>query len=357
MEQNNSENMIHLEGWSKGPDRFTPLPDCSLVVATYGRPSILMDLLQSLARLEDLPGEVLIVDASEGTEGEKLLIEFADAHRLPFKLCYVRGEKGLTKQRNIGVDGTTGDYVFFLDDDCVPLPGYFRTIRDGFEEPRYGRIGGICGSIINEMDRPLMLRWRLRFKLGLVPRGEPGTYYDTATSVPRAMAKPFKGFRKVDILPGGATAYTREVLVSHRFSEFFHGYSQGEDLEMSTRVGKEFSLLWCGDAYVLHNHKGGGRPGSFAKGYMEVRNRCFVWLRNSNFPPLVVRIRFWSDIVFTSLLSIAGFIRSPWRPGYLAHALGMTWGMMVCLVHPPVHNEPAAKKKYAVDLKPVKAVG
>src|SRR5690606_24729970 len=140
------------------------------------------------------------------------------------------------------------------------------------------RIAAVCGTIVNEMNKSrLSLRWRLRFLLRLVPRGEPGRYYPTATSVPKNRLTPFTGVREIDIVPGGAAAYRRKALERHRFSDFFTGYSQGEDLEYSMRLRREWEIRWCGDAHVLHNHAPSGRPPRFAHGRMAVRNRFFIW--------------------------------------------------------------------------------
>src|SRR5204863_2293763 len=132
------------------------------------------------------------------------------------------------------------------------LPGYFRAIRDVFANDAAHEVGAVAATLINEMDRPLSWRWRLRFWLRIVPRGEPGRYYPMATSVPRGLMRPFTGTRPTDIFPGAAFACRREVLDRHRFSDFFDGYCQGEDVEMSMRIGREWKLLWCGDAHADH---------------------------------------------------------------------------------------------------------
>ncbi len=127
---------------------------------------------------------------------------------------------------------------------------------------------------------PLALRWRIRMAIGLVSKnGESGKYYPTATSLPRSLVSPFSGVRAVDIVPGGAVAYRHEIFDDLRFSEFFQGYSQGEDVEMSRKIARTRKLLWCGDAHAIHSHASDGRPNAYKKGRMEVYNRFFIWRR------------------------------------------------------------------------------
>src|SRR5262249_58127541 len=125
----------------------------------------------------------------------------------------------------------------------------------------------------------------------------------------------------VDVVPGGASAYRRRVFEKHRFSEYFQGYAQGEDLEMSRRVAREGRLLWCGDAHVRHLHAGGGRPDWYAKGRMEVRNRFFIWKRHSPDAALSDRLRFWMDTLFSVACDAYGFLRTRKRYAW-RHLLG-----------------------------------
>jgi glycosyltransferase involved in cell wall biosynthesis len=335
--------MIRLRSWQTGA--VSALNDGSLVLATYRRPELVVPLLAHLTTLDDQPGEVLVVDGSPDRQTEEAVAAWAQDRVLPFRLVYIESPAGLTRQRNVGVDASHGNIVFFLDDDCRPQPGFFQAIREVFRQDRAAEVGGVGGSLINEMNRPLSRRWRLRFALGLVPRGEPGRYYPTATSVPRALALPFIGTRWTDILPGAAFACRREVLRQHRFSQFFNGYSQGEDLEMSRRIGQNWRLVWSGDARAIHEPATGGRPPSFQKGRMEVRNRYFIWRRYTPRPSVACRINLWLDFLFIGVCSLAR--------GQVKHAAGVLSGAFECLVTPPRYNEPPAQTEYEFALEKV----
>ena len=72
--------------------------------------------------------------------------------------------------------------------------------------------------------------------------------------------EPFSGVRNIDVMPGCAWTLRREVFETERFSCFFEGYSQGEDLEMTLRVGRRWRLVCCGDGRIVHLPAGHGRP-------------------------------------------------------------------------------------------------
>jgi GT2 family glycosyltransferase len=338
-----------LTGWRLPATAPGGLADCTLVVPTWRRPATMVELLNRLLELPDPPAEMVVVDGSPDTLTSDALKAVVGQMKLPFELRYVRSPAGLTRQRNVGIDASTKEFVFFLDDDCLPEANYFRAIKQVFADDKAKAVGAVCGSILNEMDRPMPLRWRLRFALGLVPRGEPGRYYPTATSVPRCTVSSFNGTRRVDIVPGGASAYRREVFARHKFSTFFEGYSQGEDLEMSLRIGQDWQLLWCGDAHCVHHHVSGARPASYRKGYMEVRNRYFIWRRHSLQPTLGCRIRLWLDFAYVFLCDLANWVTHPREGSYIQHAVGVVMGGLSCLVWPLQHHESPVRREYEVE--------
>jgi GT2 family glycosyltransferase len=256
--------------------------------------------------------------------------------------------RGLTLQRNAGIDISSRDLVFFLDDDAIPAPGYFRNIRNVFLAGANNGVGGVCGLVQTVGRRQMPRRWRIRFALGLVPKSEPLKVHPTATANPLSSLEPFEGTREVDYLPGCAFTFRREVLEADRFSEFFSGYSQGEDLEMSLRVGKSRKLLCCGDAPVTHLMVPGSRPRHFAKGKMDVINKHFLWKRHFPGAGIANTLRFWLDIGLIVLLDLASTVTGSKGTAGFAHAAGMTAGGWAVLMGASRYEEPPSKKQYAL---------
>jgi hypothetical protein len=171
-------------------------------------------------------------------------------------------------------------------------------------------------------------------------------------SMPIGLARPFVGARPVAVMPGCTMSFRRTALERHRFSHFFYGYSQGEDLEMSLRVGRDYRVLWCGDARAIHDHAPGGRPVSMEKGMMEVRNRFFIWKRHVADAGVLDRIRFWSDTVYGIAHDLAAVAAHPGSVASLRHVAGCLRGALGCIVAPPRHDEPVAGREYSFDIRP-----
>ncbi|MCU1241140.1 MAG: hypothetical protein JWO71_1866 [Candidatus Acidoferrum typicum] len=340
-----------LPGWHFKPKCVKGCPDCTLVIATCNRVADVMELMAVLSQRKDVPSEIVIVDGSSQACLEIGLKEWISQLPPPFELVFARCSPGLTRQRNVGIDISTREHVFFLDDDSRPLENYFREIREVFVNDIEKKIGAVGGSVVNEMDRPLSGRWRLRLATGLVPNVQPMMYDSCGTSTPKGLITRFQGIRHVDVLPGCAFAFRREVLEQHRFSSFFGGYCQGEDLEMSLRVGAHWQVVCCGDAEVVHQVAPGPRAGGFAKGLMEVRNRFFIWQRHRPQTKRIDRLRFWSDIGLLFALDLLHFFRRPWHIRNLKHAAGLLSGTLRCFFAPAPYSEPQARREYQLNLE------
>lgn len=336
-----------LTGWRAPATPRAGLTDCSLVVPTYERPAAITTLLDALLLLPDTPAEVVIVDGSRGHATGDALDAWIAAHTPRFDLSYVRSPAGLTLQRNVGVDAAAGAFVYYLDDDCVPLPGYFQAIRDVFARDAGGTVGAVAGAIINNMGGTLSWRWRMRFALGLAQRADPGSYLRSGVSLPITHVPRFTGTRRVQVVPGGAVAYRRAVLERQRFSLYFSGYAQGEDLEMSLRIGRDWTLLWCGDAHLSHNHAPEGRPNAAKKGRMEVRNRYFIWKRHAT-PRVSDSLRFWLDFAYGMGVDVLEFASHPTSSAPLLHARGTLGGLISCVTEPPRYDEPPVHREYDI---------
>ncbi|MDB6027435.1 MAG: hypothetical protein JWM68_3658 [Verrucomicrobiales bacterium] len=342
--------MQELTGWSKPGVLPSTLPDCAVIVPTYRRTHEMLRLLNTVVEFANVPAEFFVIDGSPDDTVNNAIQAWAKGRLLPFRLIYVESPAGLTLQRNVGIDACEREFIFFLDDDSVPAPEYFSAIRKVFAEDTKGEVGAIRGFLTNGINKPFTKLWRLRFALGIVPRGKPGQYHHCGTSGTWDMVAPFSGIKEVDVLPGCAAAYRSEVFSKERFSDFFNGYSQGEDLEMSLRLRMRWRLVVCGDALVEHREATNGRPAGFPRGRMAARNRFFIWKRYSPRPGFVNRLRFWMDHVLAISYYGLCFMIRPWRPYHLAFASGLILGLLECLVAPPCHHERAVAREYTFKL-------
>jgi len=352
IEHASQDNLIPLPGWRAAPRLAVGLADCSLIIPTYRRPLEAREQIENLCRLGDVPAEVLFIDSSPDNETELALKEATTLLELPFELIYVKSPKGLTLQRNIGLDICTRPLIFFLDDDAFPKPDYFQSLRASLIGHNSNDVGAAGACIINEIDKPIPGRWRVRRALRLVPRCEPYVYNDVGSSAPSGLLKAFTGVRDVDIFQGGACAIKRAVLDAERFSEFFKGYAYGEDVEMSMRVRRRWRVVFCGDAHIFHRGTSstvGGRPDGFQKGKMEVINRYFIWNRYSSHTSFLNRVRLYADFLFVVAMDLGWTVAKPGQWRYASHAFGILAGIWESIVSPPVYDEPPVRRRYALN--------
>lgn len=105
----------------------------SVIVPTYNRPKALKLCLLSLANQSVLPSEVLIADDGSGPETRDMVRELQGSlkHRFPIKHIW-QEDIGFRKPKilNETVRQATGDYLIFIDGDCMAHRHFVKAHRD-----------------------------------------------------------------------------------------------------------------------------------------------------------------------------------------------------------------------------------
>jgi glycosyltransferase involved in cell wall biosynthesis len=102
----------------------------SIVVPTYNRADALVMVLRALADQQEGDFEVLVADDGSGPETAATIARLAPD--LPYALHHVwQPDEGfrLAMIRNRAIATASGDYLLFLDGDCLPLPDYIAQHR------------------------------------------------------------------------------------------------------------------------------------------------------------------------------------------------------------------------------------
>lgn len=174
----------------------------SFVVLTYNRTDALLAVLRSLARQCDAQHEVLIADDGSRMEEVNELLGRCPPFGCPVRHIW-HPDNGFTaaQARNLAASQAHGDYLVFLDGDCVPNsihveqhtrlaePGYFvngsrvllsenltrRVLRDRVDLPRCPALFWVKAWLKGDSNKLLHLLvwpWRLfRVKEGFTWRG------------------------------------------------------------------------------------------------------------------------------------------------------------------------------------------
>ena len=116
------------------------MPRVSVIIPTYNRPGLLPRAVNSAHKAgEDV--EVIVVDDAS-------IDETAEVCRSLRGIKYLRLERnqGVAGARNVGVLASSADFIAFLDDDDIRLPGTLDLqLREFAREPD---LGFVCGPVL-----------------------------------------------------------------------------------------------------------------------------------------------------------------------------------------------------------------
>ncbi|HEX5776177.1 MAG TPA: glycosyltransferase family 2 protein [Caulobacteraceae bacterium] len=141
----------------------------SVVVTTYNWPAALDRVLDSLARQTHRDFEVIVADDGSGPDTAELMSGWIG--RAPFPLQHAwQEDEGFraARVRNLGASKASGDYLIFIDGDCLTLPGFVashaaQAERGWFATGRRAQVRErATAEILEQGLAPYALsRWRL----------------------------------------------------------------------------------------------------------------------------------------------------------------------------------------------------
>jgi GT2 family glycosyltransferase len=249
-----------------------PIADSCFIIATRGRPLDLLHTIESLAAQTVLPEEVCIVDSSDDTPTREQIEKLCTDAGI--KLDYLHpAPRGLTVQRNVGIDRTHGDPVFFVDDDVEMAPDCHAQVLKEYE--RWGKeLGGVRAAPVRPA-RPARatILYRKLFGIGgWWPENSgkirPGFYAEGISES--------AGVRKVEYFNGWFMSFRRAVFAHERFDEALAGYGYKEDIDFSYRVSRRWPLVQTPTARCDHLKSSSARLGSHNLQRMNLANQFYL---------------------------------------------------------------------------------
>ena len=203
----------------------------SLIVPVYNREDEVRALLESLAKQDDRGFECIIVEDGSSLPCERVCEEFKEA--VPLKYYYKENE-GRSIARNYGIGRAGGDYLVFVDSDCVLPPDYFSSLRKRLDEGYADCFGGPDAA--HESFSPLQKAINFAMTSFLTTGGIRGGKVQLEKFVPRTFNMGFS--REVYNKVGG-------------FREMF-----SEDIDMSTRIRQAgYNPMLFRDVKVYHQRR------------------------------------------------------------------------------------------------------
>lgn len=287
----------------------------STLIVTRNRPNNLAVTLQSILKQSCHPKELILVDGSEGTETQYIL-ESLDFASLSIDVKYEKAiELGAASQRNQGISIASLPFIWFLDDDVILESFCLEMLWKAFE----GRpdVGGVNAMIINQkyttpgtatlMMYFLMHGERLQTYAGKCIGPAWNLLPEDSESLPEVV--------EVEWLNTTCTLYRREALPAPVFDDHFTGYSLMEDLTLSLRVGKNWTLLNARTARIFHDSQPGSHKNNIAElAKMELVNRHYVMtkvLHRTSMTNVMKLFIFELFGLVTSMTTIKGVKQAP----------------------------------------------
>src|SRR5215213_4720867 len=155
----------------------------SLIVSTYNRPDALGAVLRSLSRQTDKDFEIVVADDGSGPQTRELIGGWMQKAGVPLRHVW-QEDRGfrLAEIRNRAIAASVGDYLIFLDGDCIAPPDFVAAHR-GLAEGGYF-VGGnrvllsekLTGEILSNNLEPEgwgLGRWAMRRAYGDINRVLP----------------------------------------------------------------------------------------------------------------------------------------------------------------------------------------
>ncbi len=103
---------------------------CSLIVTTYNRPDALGAVLRGLRIQTDRAFEIIVADDGSTEDTAALLAQYTASGELSVRHFW-QPDRGFRAgaARNQAVRMAKGEYLVFLDGDCIPRPGFVAAQR------------------------------------------------------------------------------------------------------------------------------------------------------------------------------------------------------------------------------------
>ncbi|MBO9474879.1 glycosyltransferase [Shimia sp. R10_1] len=235
----------------------------AVVICSVGRPDELADLVPHLTKQTRMPDRVVFVVTKPEDAPQDLTAPFSEGT----EAVVLYSDKGLTKQRNMGLDAVQNDcdLVVFFDDDFVPSRYALEGIEGAFAA--WPDVNGMTGHLI--ADGINGGGYEAAQAADMVAQ-----YDTTPRSEPTVLRSGLVG------LYGCNMAYRLSAVGETRFDPALPLYGWQEDIDFAAQIPGEriktdaFSGVHCGT-------KNGRETAGARLGYSQLVNTWYLWRKGT----------------------------------------------------------------------------
>ena len=216
-------------------------PKVSIIIVSLNRADDLKVCLESIERQTYLNYEIIVLDNGSQDQTEA----FIHSCSIPRLLYYRAAENlGTSYARNVGINLSTGDYIWFLDSDSellgVDCLSKYIEYFEGHQQ-----IGGIGGEAVIDEDQKISGVKLQRLRPNGYSRGE---HLEVGA------------VRETDVLTSCNFLTTRKTLLQAGGFDLSYFFPYFDDVDLSYRIFKSGrKLVVLGGPFVLHKYSSSAR--------------------------------------------------------------------------------------------------
>lgn len=260
-------------------------PLVSIIAVNFNATKDTLEFLDSVRKLTYPNVEIILVDNASRENPEHVIVpEYKEVK-------FIRSEKnlGFAGGNNLGINASSGDYLFFLNNDTILFPDFLEPIVTFMESHK--EVGMASPKVLYPDGKTIQYAGAIGIspytgrgkRLGLFEedRGQYDKCYKTDLGHGAALIVPRKVVEKVGVMP----------------ELFFLYYEEHDWCEQVKRAG--YDMFYLGNSKILHKESvSTGGDESPLKVYYLTRNRILFMRRNfSGFPYL-------AGLLFFLLISV-----------------------------------------------------
>ncbi len=202
----------------------------TLVISTYNNPSALDRILDALRGGTRQADEVIVADDGSTNETKELITNWASSMPAPIIHCW-HEDKGFRKTKilNNSIKVSKGEYLVFLDGDCIPEKNFISDHRKLAEQNCFvqGRRAFIQQSSVPDF---------LNQKTGLLKL----LFTGKISGIPKAIRWPmpfvFYNQKHRGLIGCNLAMWKTDLLDINGFDEAYEGWGVGEDSDLCIRL-------------------------------------------------------------------------------------------------------------------------